>query len=370
VRSGVLTSVHAFATDPTRGVFILILLLVVIGGSFALYAWRAPQLRSTGLFQPVSREGALLLNNLLMGTAAAAVLLGTLYPLFIDAISNGQDKISVGAPFFNAVFIPLMTPMIAAMAVGPMLPWKRGDLARAMKTLWFALGLAILGGLVAWWWQTGRSPWGYVGVGLAVWLALGTLAELAERVRFLKVPVSQSLRRLVNLPRAQWGMTFAHFGLSIAIMGIAGAAAWKVESVQTMKPGETVSVAGYDFRFDGTKPTQTPSYTATEGLFTVSKDGKQVVVLTPEKRVYKVRAMPTTEAAIHTMASGDLYAVVGDAKDGGAYVTRLYFNPLVVWMWIGALVMVAGGMLSLSDRRFRVGAPVRSRVRHQPQPAE
>lgn len=370
VRSGVLTSVHAFATDPERGVFILVLLLIVIGGSFALYAWRAPQLKSTGLFQPVSREGALLLNNLLMGTAAGVVLLGTLYPLMIDAISQGQDKISVGAPFFNAVFIPLMTPMVAAMAVGPLLAWKRGDVMRALRTLWLAFAVALVLAVATWAWQSDQSPWGIVGVAIGSWLAVGTLIELAERIRLFRVPVRQSLRRLATMPRANWGMTLAHFGLALAVFGVTGAGAWKVESIQSMRPGETVTVSGYEFRFDGAEEKQGPNYMTTEARFTVSRDGEVVTQLFPEKRVYTVRQMPTTEAGIHTLLSGDLYAVVGDSKSDGSYVTRLYFNPLVAWMWIGALTMVVGGALSVSDRRFRVGAPRRTPAPAGAQPAE
>lgn len=370
VRSGVLTSVHAFATDPERGVFILVLLLIVIGGSFALYAWRAPQLKSTGVFQPISREGALLLNNLLMGTATGAVLLGTLYPLFIDAISDGQDKISVGPPFFNAVFIPLMIPMVAAMAVGPLLPWKRADLTRALKTLWIAFALAIGVALVALSYY-GSSPWGIVGAAFAGWLAVGTLLELAERVRLFRIPLGASLRRLVSLPRASWGMTLAHFGLALAVAGVTGAGVWKIERVQNMQVGESINVAGYEFRFDGAEEKQGPNYLSTEGKFTVSKDGRFVAELLPEKRTYNVRNMPTTEAGIHTLLSGDLYAVIGEANRNGSYVTRIYFNPLVAWMWIGAIVMVLGGAISLSDRRFRVGAPQRSRADDRaPAPAE
>ncbi len=359
VRSGVLTSVHAFATDPTRGVFILAILLIVVGGSLALYAWRAPQLRSTGLFQPISREGALLLNNLLMGTAAAVVLLGTLYPLFIDALTDGQDKISVGAPFFNAVFIPLMTPMVVAMAVGPLLPWKRGDIARALKTLWLALFAALAATIVAWTLYADRSPWGLVGAAVAAWLFVGVLTELAERIRLFRVPLGDSIRRLVHLQRSTWGMTLAHLGLAFAVAGITGAGAWSVESVQTMKQGDTVNVAGYEFRFDGAEEGRGPNYLLTRAKFTVTRNGDLVTVLEPEKRVYPVRQMPTTEAGIHSLLSGDLYAVIGDPK-GDGFVTRIYFNPLVVWMWIGALVMLAGGLLSLSDRRYRVGAPARA----------
>ncbi|MDP4796348.1 MAG: cytochrome c biogenesis protein CcsA, partial [Rhodospirillales bacterium] len=370
VRSGVLTSVHAFATDPERGVFILALLLIVIGGSFALYAWRAPQLKSTGLFQPISREGALLLNNLLMGTAAGVVLLGTLYPLFIDAVSNGEDKISVGPPFFNAVFIPLMTPMVAAMAVGPLLAWKRGDLGRALKTLWLSMGLALVMAVVAWSYYADRSPWGIVGVAIATWLITGTLAELAERIRLFRIPPGESLRRFWHLPRSSWGMTLAHLGLALAVAGVTGAGAWKVEKVQSMAPGDTVQVAGYDFLFKGAEEKQGPNYMITEGHFTVTRDGKPVAILNPEKRIYPVRQMPTTEAGIYTMLSGDLYAVIGDANKDGSFVTRIYFNPLVVWMWIGALTMVLGGVLSLSDRRFRIGAPKRSAIPAHAQPAE
>ena len=370
VRSGVLTSVHAFATDPERGIFILMLLIIVIGGSLALYAWRAPQLRSTGVFQPISREGALLLNNLLMGTATAVVLLGTLYPLFIDAISDGLDKISVGPPFFNMVFIPLMVPMMVAMAIGPLLPWKRADLGRALRTLWLAGLMGIGFALWALWWQDGYSPWGIVGIAAAVWVAVGALTELAERIRLFRIPFTDAMRRLVNQPRSSWGMTLAHFGLALTITGVTGAGAWRVESIQTMAPGDVVNVAGYDYRFDGAEDYQGPNYLATAAKFTVSKDGEVIVTLAPEKRVYTVRNFPTTEAGIHTLLSGDLYATVGDAKGDGSYVTRIYFNPLVVWMWIGSGFMVLGAAISLSDRRYRVGAPKRSRVGAIPQPAE
>ncbi|MCP5366206.1 MAG: heme lyase CcmF/NrfE family subunit [Hyphomicrobiales bacterium] len=362
VRSGVLTSVHAFATDPKRGVFILILLIIVIGGSLALFAWRGPQLKSTGLFQPVSREGALLLNNLMMTVGTAVVLLGTLYPLFTDAMTGGQSKVSVGAPFYNAVFVPLMIPMIAAMAVGPMLSWKRGDLGAALTRLWLACAAAAVAVAVTWLVQTGGSVLGLIGVLFAAWLAVGTLVELAERVRLFRAPAGESLRRLARLPRAAWGMTLAHFGLAVVVAGITGAGVWKVESIQAMKPGDSVDVAGYTYTFHGAQEHQGPNYSALRGKFTVSRGGEPVVDLWPEKRVYTVRAMPTTEAAIHPTFWGDLYAVVGDAQPGGSFVTRLYFNPLVGWMWAGGLIMVLGGVLSLSDRRYRVGAPTRRRV--------
>ena len=361
VRSGVLTSVHTFASDPARGVFILVLLIVVIGGSLALYAWRAPSLVSTGVFQPISREGALLLNNLIMATAAAAVLLGTLYPLLLDAI--GGDKISVGAPFFNSVFIPLMMPMIAAMAVGPMLSWKRADLKPALNRLWLAMSAAVLVMLAVWFWVADGPFMGTVGAGLAAWLFAGTLAELAGRIRLFRVSAAESLRRLARTPRAAWGMTLGHLGLAVAIAGMTGAGAWRTESIQAMKPGETVTVAGYDFTFDGAEPGRGPNYSLVRGTFRVAKDGRAVAMLNPEKRVYNVSKRPTTEAGIHSLFLGDLYAVVGDKDDAtGAYVTRLYFNPLVAWMWGGVLIMVAGGILSLTDRRHRIGAPAGRRA--------
>ena len=358
VRSGVLTSVHSFATDPERGVFILILLLIVIGGSLALFAVRGPALRSTGVFKPISREGGLLLNNLVMSTGAAVVLLGTLYPLFLDAIGGG--KVSVGPPFFNAVFIPLMIPMLVAMAVGPMLSWKRADLGAISKRMRVAFLLSIVASAAAWSYGSDADVFAIIGIGIAVWLFIGTLVELGERIRLFKVPIGESLRRLFRQPRASWGMTLAHAGLAIAIAGMAGAGGWKVESIQVMKPGQTVTVAGYDFTFKGAETGQGPNYTIIRGVFDVSKDGEVVADLHPEKRDYPVRQMPTTEAAIHTMFSGDLYAVIGDQEgtDGG-FVTRIYFNPLVVWMWIGSLIMVLGSAVSISDRRYRVGAPSR-----------
>jgi len=369
VRSGVLTSVHAFATDPARGVFILALLIIVIGGSLALFAWRGPQLKSGGLFQPISREGALLFNNLGMTVAAAAVLLGTLYPLFLDAI--GGSKISVGAPFFNAVFIPLMIPLIIAMAIGPLLNWKRGDLIPALTRLKLVFLISIVAGAATWAMEMDGPFMGVIGIALAVWLGASTLAELAGRIHLFRAGPAETLRRLGRVPRATWGMTLGHFGLALAIAGMTGAASWKVESIQAMKPGEMVNVGGYEFTFDGAQQGKGPNYDIVTGKFTVRRDGEKVVDMLAEKRIYPVRNMPTTEAAIHTMISGDLYAVIGDPEGAdGAYVTRLYFNPLVVWMWIGAIVMVLGGAISVTDVRHRIGVPHRRRPATAAKPAE
>ena len=360
VRSGVLTSVHAFATDPSRGIFILMILIIVTGGSLLLYAWRGPLLANSGIFQPVSREGALLFNNLAMVTATAAILLGTLYPLLLDALDGG--KVSVGAPFFNTVFIPMMIPMVLVMAVAPHLHWKRSQVVPAFINLRVAFGCASLSGALAYFAYKGNFV-GPIALALGVWLALGTLSELAARIRLFKNSFFDSLKILTRIPRASWGMTLAHFGLALGIIGMAGAGTWTVESIQVMKPNDKVEVSGYEFTFGGVQSKEGPNYSAITGHFSVRRNGHHVTNLTAEKRFYHVSKQPTTEAAIHTTWAGDLYAVIGDADGNhGAFVTRLYFNPLVIWMWIGVLVMVMGGLISLSDRRHRIGPPKQYRA--------
>ncbi len=355
VRSGVLTSVHAFATDPARGLFILIFLGVVVAGSLTLYAVRAPAMKAGGLFAPVSREGALVFNNLLLATACGTVLLGTLYPLFLDAVTG--EKVSVGPPFFNATFGPLMIPVLVAMAIGPMLPWKRGDLLAAMDRLKFAALAAFAAALaVAAFAQSG--PWLAIpGVGLGVWVIAAAIAELFDRIRPLR---PGRLARAIGLPRAAWGMTLAHAGMGVTLLGIVASTAWQVESLQAMRPGESVELAGYRFTFEGARSIDGPNYTGVEGRFRVDRDGRELTTLTPESRSYPTPPMETTEAAIRPRPSGDLYAVIGDPAGGGAWSTRLYHKPLIHWIWWGALIMVAGGALSISDRRLRVGAPRRA----------
>jgi cytochrome c-type biogenesis protein CcmF len=357
VRSGVLTSVHAFATDPERGVFILMLLCIAIGGSFILYAVRGPSLMGGGLFKPVSREGALLFNNWILTTATGVVLLGTLYPLFIDVIDAG--KVSVGAPFYNRVFIPIMTPLVILMALGPLMSWKRADAAGVLSRLYFVYGATLFAVLLTFFLK-GDDGWGgYFGMGLATWLAVGTLYDLAERIKLARVPFGDSLKRLLRQPRSTWGMTIAHFGLAITIAGMTGAGNWKVESIQVMQFGDTVDIAGYSYTFEKVRDIRGPNYNALEGTFKVTKDGQPFTTLLAEKREYDTGGMPTTEAAIYSTIWGDLYAVVGD-KSGEGYVTRLYWNPLVAWLWGGAGLLMLGGLVSLSDRRHRIGAPKRS----------
>ena len=360
VRSGVITSVHAFASDPARGVFILAFLVLVVGGSLTLYAVRAPRLRAGGLFAPVSREGGLLLNNLLLAVACATVLLGTLYPLAIDAL--GAGKVSVGAPYFNAVFVPIAAPLILLAGAGPLLSWKRADAAGVLDRLKWAGAAAAAAGLAVLFAADSGGALAALGIALAVWLAGAALHEWAARAGFGRAPLAQSLRRAAGLPRAAWGMTLAHSGVALVVAGITASSAWKTESFQTMRPGDAAAVAGYDFAFHGVERADGPNYAADRAHFTVTRNGRPVAELFPEKRVYTVSRTPTTEAAIHTTWLADLYAVLGDPDGAGGWSTRLYHNPLVPWIWLGAFVMALGGALSLSDRRHRVGAPRRARA--------
>jgi len=363
VRSGVLTSVHAFATDPDRGVFILGLLCIAIGGGLALYAWRAPKMGGGGMFQPISREGALLLNNLLLTTAAATVFLGTLYPLVLEAI-NGS-KISVGPPYFNATFVPLMAPLVAALAVGPLLGWKRADLAGALGRLKATAGATIAIFVIVLWAAGENAVWGALGIGIAVWLAGGVLTELAGRVGLGKHPLGEVGRRLIGLPRSAWGMSFAHFGLAIFILGATAMSLWQEEKILVMKSGQTAEVGGYDVTFNGVQDKRGPNYVALRGLFLAKRGDSTPLNLIAEKRRYVVGGQETTEAAIHNSWRGDLYIVMGGANEDAGQTVRLYFMPLVNWIWLGTLVMVLGGFISLSDRRLRVGAPARKSTSDQ-----
>jgi cytochrome c-type biogenesis protein CcmF len=360
VRSGVLTSVHAFATDPARGIFVLALLVLYVGGALALFAWRAPALKGGGLFQPISREGALLLNNLLLATACATVFIGTLYPLFLDL--SGGGAVSVGPPYYNATFVPVIVPLLLLMGVGPLLAWKRSDLAGALGRLRIAALLALLAAALAWWLHRGGPLLALVGIGLGTWLAVGTLVELGERIGLGRAGLANSLRRLVQLPRAALGMTLAHLGLAIAVLGMTGSSAWKEEQVANLAIGQSLALGSYEFRLDKAERIEGPNYWAYRGSFTVTRDGAFVAELEPERRLYLVSRMPTTESAIHTTGLADLYAVLGEPDGKGGWTVRLYREPLVPLIWGGILVMVLGGFVSLSDRRYRVGAPAARRA--------
>ncbi|WFU48460.1 heme lyase CcmF/NrfE family subunit [Sinorhizobium terangae] len=359
VRSGVLTSVHAFATDPTRGIFILAILVVFIGGAFSLFALRASRLKSGGLFAPISREGALVLNNLILTTAAATVLTGTLYPLVLEALTG--EKISVGAPFFNMTFGLLMLPLLCAVPFGPLLAWKRGDLTGAAQRLFVAAAVGLLVAAAYYYAMNGGPVIALLGIALGVYLIVGALTDLILRSGIGKAAGSVAWKRLSGLPRSAFGTALAHAGLGVTLIGIVAVTGFETETVVEMKPGMTVDAGGYTLRFDGMRPGRGPNYTEETGHFTVSRGGVAVTEISSSKRLYTARRMPTTEAGIRTFGLSQLYVSLGDQMTDGGIVVRVWWKPLILCIWGGALVMMAGGVVSLSDRRLRVGAPTRAR---------
>ncbi len=370
VRSGVLSSVHAFAVDPKRGMFILLLLVVAIGGSLSLYAIRAPALKGGGLFAPVSREGALVLNNLLLSCGCATVFLGTLYPLFLDAV--GGPKLSVGFPFFNRTFAPLMVPMLLAVGVGPLMAWKRGDLLGALQRIWLAYIMAGVALLVGFYVTHGGPVLAVLGLGLAAWLATAVVVEWADRVKLFRASLHDSWRRAIHLPRAAYGMSIAHFGLAVSVAGFS-ASAFDVSSIQALKVGDSLQVAGYTMRLDSVRPKPGENFTAQYASISISRDGKPIAVVHPQKRFFPLQQETTSETAIRTNLLADLYVALGNQDSSGQYTVRAYWKPLVPWIWIGAIFMAFGGLVSLSDRRWRVGAAARARrpaAALQPAPGE
>ncbi len=355
VRSGILTSVHAFAVDAERGVFILIFLFIAIGGSLALYAWRASSLEPGGMFSTVSREGALVLNNLLLSVATAIVLMGTLYPLLLDALTGA--KVSVGPPFFELSFIPLSVLLLIALGVGPLLAWKRGNLGRAAKLLPPAVLLAILGAGGAWLIWGAGPVMAFIGFAIAFWLIAAILVDIAQKTKLGRAPLSTLFQRAGGLPRSIWGMWAAHLGMAVLVLGVTASETWTEEKLVILTPGETVEVGDFQFGFKAVDPVAGPNYTAIRGQFSVSRNGRHVADLWPEQRTYSSPHMETTEAAIYPLFMGDLYVVVGDPDGIGGWSARLYYKPLISFIWAGVLLMVLGGALSLSDRRLRVGAP-------------
>ncbi|CDZ29396.1 heme lyase CcmF/NrfE family subunit [Neorhizobium galegae] len=357
VRSGVLTSVHSFATDPTRGIFILCILGIFIGGAFVLFAWRAPMLKAGGIFAPISREGALVLNNLILTVATATVLTGTLYPLVLETLTG--EKISVGAPFFNMTFGLLMLPLLVAVPFGPVLAWKRGDFLGALQRLYVFAGLALAAGLIFFYIQNGGPVLAIFGLVLGFWGMIGAFADLWYRGNFAKVGLSVGLRRLAGLPRSVFGTAIAHFGLGVTVLGIFAATTFGTETVVEMKQGASVDVGGYSLTYDGLRDAVGPNYTEQRGHFAVSRGGVQVADVWSSKRLYTARRMPTTEAGILTFGLSQLYVSLGDAMESGGMVVRIWWKPFILCIWGGALVMMVGGFVSLSDRRLRVGAPSR-----------
>jgi cytochrome c-type biogenesis protein CcmF len=369
VRSGVLTSVHAFATDPTRGIFILAILVVFIGGALALFGWRAPLLKQGGLFAPISREGALVLNNLFLTTACATVFVGTLYPLALEALTG--EKISVGAPFFNSTFGPLFIPLLVAMPFGPLMGWKRGDLLGAAQRLMAAALLGALATAAAFAIKQGGPVLAPFGAGIAVFVMAGAITDIAERTLFMRVPFRASLQRAIGLPRSAWGMAFAHFGIGVTLLGIVAVTAWGSERIAEVKIGDSLDVAHYRVTLDGLFNREGPNYRDMGGRFSVRRlNGEYIGVMEPSRRSFPDRNMTTTEAALMTRGVSQLYLSLGDFGPNDQVAVRLHFKPHVLLIWLGAAIMFAGGALSLSDRRLRVGAPRPAQARAVLQAAE
>jgi cytochrome c-type biogenesis protein CcmF len=368
VRSGVLTSVHAFATDPMRGVFILAILVLFIGGSLTLFALRAPALKQGGLFAPVSREGALVLNNLFLVSACATVFVGTLYPLALEALTG--DKISVGAPFFNATFAPLFVPLLVAVPFGPLLAWKRGDLLGVAQRLVGAAAIGAIAVAVVFAMEGGGPVLVPFVVGLAFYVMAGALTDVVERTGLLKVPLATAFARARGLPRSAWGTAFAHFGLGITLLGIIAETHWSVERIAELRPGESIAIRRFDLTFEGSSTRPGPNYREFVAHFTVRRHGEVVGAMEPSKRSFPSRGTTVGETALMTRGFAQLYLSLGDTAADGSLAVRLYYKPLVLLIWLGAVVMVIGGALSLSDRRLRVGAPKPARGKGALAPAE
>ncbi|MCF6272569.1 MAG: heme lyase CcmF/NrfE family subunit [Rhodobacteraceae bacterium] len=367
VRSGVLTSVHAFATDPRRGMFVLLILALTIGGGLTMYALRANKLKSHSVFATFSRESGLVLNNLLLSVSAAVVLVGTMWPLVIEFATG--EKISVGPPFFDMAFTPFMIVLVMALPIGSILPWKRANLGRSMKPLWGVMAISVTLGALVWSLQTGGRIIAPIGMTLAAWIILGAIADFGNRIRFRKVPFGESMRRLGNLPRSDWGKVLAHSGMGLIIFGISSVTAWEIEDIRTTRYGETYDVGSYTFTLNNVKDLEGPNYSIVRGEVLVESETESFL-LYPEKRIYTAQQQPTTEAGIDMGLTRDVYIVLGDKQEAGGYAMRVYIKPFVNWIWIGTLVMSLGGLVSLFDRRFRVAAPSRKGRKTTAAPAE
>jgi cytochrome c-type biogenesis protein CcmF len=358
VRSGVLTSVHAFAQDPARGVFILGLLVLATGGALALYAVRMPSLKFGAPFAPVSREGALTLNNALLSVATGTVFIGTFYPLLVDLMT--KDKISVGPPYYNITFVSVMIPLLLVMVVGPMLKWKRDDFATAKDRLRYAAmvagGVALLVLLLT----KGRGLLAAVAFALAAWVVVGSITLLVHRIKLGRAPLETTLTLARNTPRSFYGLVIAHAGIGLTVMGIAGMSSWATETSGMIRQGERLTLAGYDVTLKTIAVLPGPNYEIERGTFAVTRNDRPVTQLISERRFYPVREQLTTSAGIRTNLISNIYVTLGEPDSKGGYNVRLYHHPFVPWIWLGAFIMAFGGFVSLSDRRFRVGMPVRS----------
>jgi cytochrome c-type biogenesis protein CcmF len=351
VRSGVLSSVHAFATDPRRGLFILAFLTIVIGSSFALFAWRAPKVGLGARFALFSKETTLLANNVLFMVAAAVVLLGTLYPLLLDAL--GMGKISVGPPYFDSVFVPLMVPTIFLMGVGPMARWKETSVPDLASRLKWAAGVTVVMALLTGWLAGSIHLLASLGLLMAYWIVSSVATDLWERVRPEGKGFAEIRRKARQIPRALAGMMVAHIGVAMFCFGVTMVKTYEVESDVKMAVGDSTTVRGYVFTFKGMKEIQGPNYDASRATMEISRNGSLITELNPEKRVYRVQQNPMTEAAIHPGMTGDLYVSMGEEVEGGAWIVRVYVKPFIDWIWGGCMIMALGGLMAVTDRRYR-----------------
>jgi cytochrome c-type biogenesis protein CcmF len=367
VRSGVLTSVHSFAVDPARGVFILAILIFFIGGSLTLFAIRAPVLRQGGIFAPVSREGALVLNNLFLSSACATVFVGTLYPLALEALTGA--KISVGAPFFNFTFIPIAVPLLLLLPLGQSMAWKRGDLLGTAQRLYWVLGAAAAVGLILIAATVGGPVAAPLGAALGLFVILGAANEIVTRSWRPGQRLATAWLRARGLPRSIWGTALAHAGVGVTAIGIA-ATAWSVETIATVRLGERIAAGPYEARLDSVVPRTGPNYREEAARLTVLSGDNEIGAVETAKRVYVTRGTPTTEAGILTRGVSQVYVSFGDRQADGGVGLRLFYKPLVLLIWLGAAVMALGGAISLTDRRFRVGAPARAKAAPLAVPAE
>ena len=361
VRSGVLTSVHAFASDPTRGVFILAILTVFSCGALTLFALRADLMRPKGAFAPISRESAVVMNNILLVVAALVVVIGTFWPLVAE-IGFGR-VLSVGPQYFDSAFTPFMVALAAILPAGAMLPWKRGILPRSARGLAIPLGASLVCAATVWHLQTGRALLAPVGIALSTWILLGSMTDLYRMLPVRRIGRIRALGHLAHIPGSHWAKCVAHCGFGLMIMGLSAITAWEIEDIRRAQPGDSFVVGEYSFVFRGVSTDSGPNFRATTGIFAVFRDGKQVANLRPEKRYYPVAGMQTTEAAIEMGLARDIYLVLGDERGDGFWTVRTYIKPLANWIWLGALIMSLGGLISLLDRRYRTAASaMRARV--------
>ena len=351
VRSGIITSVHAFAVDPERGVFILAILVALIGGSLLIYGLRAGLLKPTGVFSAVSRESLLLINNLVLAAACGLVFFGTFYPLFITTVSN--ETVTVGAPFYNNTFNPMLGALLVLVPISGLLAWKRGKLMPVLRDLAPAAIAAVAGGVAALWIADRGLIAGALGTALAVWIAVGVVIDLAKRFKLGEIAFAASLTRMARLPLGIWGMAVAHFGLAVVVFAITGVSAWKQETSAFLMPGQHLDIRQLTITLDRVEQVEGRNYVAERGHLTARRDQQVVSQLTAERRLYPVRGMSTTESAIHARATGDLYVTIGQPSPERGWPVHVYLYPFAMWLWIGSAVLGLGGLLSIADRGRR-----------------